>query len=204
VRILLVDDHAVVRAGLRQLLMTALDAAIDEARDGASMALALAKGPRPDLVLLDLGLPGPGGLALLPRLRQEGLRVLVLTMHAEPLYARRALDAGAAGYVSKNIPPQDLLEAIRLVHAGRKYVEPRMAEELAIMNMDTANRLQSLTARDIDIMRLLAHGRGMAEIATLLGVSYKTIANTASAIRGKLGVARTADLIRLAIAMQDV
>ncbi len=201
-RIILVDDHAVVRAGLRQMLMTSIGAEIEEASDGAALDLALARGAKPDLVVLDLGLPGPGGLALLPKLRAAGLRVLVLTMHAEPVYARRALDAGAAGYASKNIAPDELLEAVRLVHAGRRYVEPRIAQELAVTGLDGTNRLLGLTARDLDIMRLLAEGRGMSDIAAALGISYKTVANTAGAIRAKLGVVRTADLIRLAVEMQ--
>jgi DNA-binding NarL/FixJ family response regulator len=198
-RILLVDDHAVVRAGLRQLLGTALGADVQEAADGDA-ALAMAARLRPDLVILDLGLPGPGGLAILPRMVQAGLRVLVLTMHAEPVYARRALDAGAAGYASKNIDPDALLESVRLVLAGRRSVEPSIAQALAVMDPGTG--LAALTTRDLEIMRLLAAGRGMSDIAASLEVSYKTIANTASALRAKLGVARTADLIRLAIEMQ--
>ncbi len=200
--ILLVDDHAVVRAGLRQLLAASMSATIQEAPD-APAALALIATARPDLVILDLGLPGQGGLALLPRLHQAGLRVLVLTMHTEPLYARRALDAGAAGYASKNIAPEILLDAVRHILAGRRYIEPRIAEDLAEAGLDRSTRLRTLTARDLDIMRLLAAGQGMSDIATALDVSYKTIANTASAIRAKLGVARTADLIRLAIEMQS-
>ena len=158
---------------------------------------------RPDLVILDLGLPGQGGLALLPRFVQAGLRVIVLTMHTELVYARRALDAGAAGYASKNIAPDALLEAVRLVLAGKHYVEPSIAQALALKGIDGDTRLDGLTTRDLDVLRLLAAGRGLSDIATALGVSYKTVANGASLLRSKLGVARTADLIRLAIEMQS-
>ncbi len=199
-KILLVDDHAVVRAGLRQLLVAAIGADVAEAADAPAAQAAVARS-RPDLVILDLGLPGQGGLAILPALRQAGLRVLVLTMHTDPIYARRAMDAGAAGYASKNIAPDALLDAVRLMLAGKPFMEPRIAEELADTGLDDG-RLQGLTARDLDIMRLLAAGRGMSDIAASLNVSYKTIANTASLLRAKLGVARTADLIRLAIEMQ--
>lgn len=198
--ILLVDDHAVVRAGLRQLLVAAIGANVGEAAD-ATQALAMVARARPDLVILDLGLPGQGGLAILPALYQAGLRVLVLTMHTDTIYARRALDAGAAGYASKNIAPDELLNAVRQMLAGKSYMEPRIAQDLAATGLDDT-RLRGLTARDLDIMRLLAAGRGMSDIAASLQVSYKTIANTASLLRAKLGVARTADLIRLAIEMQ--
>jgi DNA-binding NarL/FixJ family response regulator len=200
-RVLLVDDHAVVRAGLHQLLVAAIGAEVQEAPDGPG-ALAMVACARPDLVILDLGLPGPGGLAVLPDLHRAGLRVLVLTMHTEPIYARRALQAGAAGFASKNIAPDALLGAVRAVLAGKRYVEPRIAHALAVTGLAGGDRLAALSARDLDIMRLLAAGRAMSEIAASLGVSYKTIANTASALRVKLGVARTADLIRLAIEMQ--
>jgi DNA-binding NarL/FixJ family response regulator len=201
-RILLVDDHAVVRAGLRQLLVASLGAEVNEAPD-APTALALAAKSRPDLVILDLGLPGQGGLSLLPSLVQAGLRVLVLSMHTEPLYAHRALEAGARGYVSKNIAPEHLLTAIGQVAEGKRYIEQDIAQELALHRIEAGDRLHQLTPRDLDIMRLLAAGRSLSDIAESLGVSYKTIANTASLLRTKLGVARTADLIRMAIEMQS-
>jgi len=200
-RILLVDDHAVVRAGLGQLLAASLGAQVSEAAD-TSAAMVLVAQSRPDLVILDLGLPGPGGLALLPSLAAAGLRVLVLSMHIEPLYARRALEAGARGYVSKNIAPDDLLDAVRQVGDGKHYVEASIAQELALHRIEAGDRLHQLTPRDLDIMRLLAAGNSLSGIAASLGVSYKTIANTASLLRTKLGVARTADLIRIAIEMQ--
>ncbi len=200
-KILLIDDHAVVRAGLRQLLVASLGADVTEAADAAAALLVLA-GYRPDLVILDLGLPGPGGLSLLPRLAEEGLRVLVLSMHTEPLYAHRALEAGARGYVSKNISPENLLVAAAQVADGKRYIEQEIAQELALHRIEAGDRLHQLSPRDLDIMRLLAAGRSLSDIATSLGVSYKTIANTASLLRTKLGVARTADLIRMAIEMQ--
>jgi DNA-binding NarL/FixJ family response regulator len=201
-KILLVDDHAVVRAGLRQLLVASLDAVVSEAADAAA-AMVLVAQARPDLVILDLGLPGQGGLALLPSLVASGLRVLVLSMHTEPLYARRALEAGARGYVSKNIAPGELLDAVRQVADGKHYVEASIAQTLALHRIEAGDRLHQLTSRDLDILRLLAAGSSLSVIAGSLGVSYKTVANTASLLRTKLGVARTADLIRIAIEMQS-
>jgi DNA-binding NarL/FixJ family response regulator len=202
VKILLVDDHAVVRAGLHQMFASMMDAEVREAADGDAAHLVLATW-RPDLVILDLGLPGQGGLALLPGFSKSGLRVLVVSMHAEPFYATRALEAGALGYVSKNIAPDELLVAVRTVADNRRYIEPRIAQELALQRIDAGDRLHQLTQRDMEIMRLMAGGRSLSEIAAVFGISYKTVANTVSLIRTKLGVSRTADLIRLAIEMRS-
>jgi two-component system invasion response regulator UvrY len=129
------------------------------------------------------------------------LRVLVLSMHAEPLYATRALQAGALGYLSKNANPDELLAGVRMVAEGKHYIEPRIAQDMALHRIDAGDRLHHLTQRDMEIMRLMASGSSLAEIAAVFGISYKTVANTVSLIRTKLGVARTADLIRLAIDM---
>ena len=197
-RILIVEDHAVVRAGLHSMLVAMMAAEVREAAN-AETAVVLIGDWRPDLVILDLGLPGQGGLALLPRLHKAGLRVLVLSMHAEPLYATRALEAGALGYLSKNANPDELMAAIRIVGEGRRHIEPRIAQQMALHRIDAGDRLHQLTQRDMEIMRLMASGASLAEIAAAFGISYKTVANTVSLIRTKLGVARTADLIRLAI-----
>jgi two-component system invasion response regulator UvrY len=197
--ILLVDDHAIVRDGLKRLLSGLFDGQLLEAADGRE-ALAMARSEIIDLVVLDLNLPGLGGLELLRRLVQSaGLRVLVLSMHAEPLYAARALDAGAAGYVSKNVSPEELLIAVNRVAAGGRYVESEIAQALALQAGQPGQAIGQLTAREMEIMRLLAGGRSLAEIADALGVGYKTVANTCGQIKLKLGVSRTADLVRLAI-----
>jgi DNA-binding NarL/FixJ family response regulator len=199
VSILLVDDHALVRAGLKRLLATLSLGEVLEASDGRD-ALALLKSARPDLVILDLNLPGLGGLELLRRMIQAGAGpILVLSMHAEPIYAKRALEAGAAGYMTKNASPDELLVAVRRVTAGGRYVEAELAQALAAPGLGGAQSLDNLTARELEIMRLLAKGASLAEIAEAVGVGYKTVANNASQIKGKLGVSRTADLVRLAI-----
>jgi two-component system invasion response regulator UvrY len=197
VNILIVDDHAIVRDGLARLLASDGDHAVSQAADGRE-ALALARNLRPDLIVLDLNLPGLGGLELLRRLVQAGAsKILVLSMHAEPLYARRAMEAGAAGYVSKNAAPAELLTAVRRVAGGRRYVEAEIAQALALgANAET---FDALNPRELEILRLLAGGSSLAEIAAALGVGYKTVANTLTLIKSKLGVARTADLVRLAI-----
>jgi DNA-binding NarL/FixJ family response regulator len=197
--VLLVDDHALVRAGLTRLLGGVVQGPVLEAANGRD-ALALAKSHRPDIIILDLNLPGLGGLELLSRLMaQGGSPILVLSMHGEPLYARRALDAGAAGYATKNISPDELVLAVRRILGGGRYVEAELAQALAMADTARASGFDALSPRELEIMRLLAKGASLAEIAAAIGVGYKTVANIASQIKSKLGVSRTADLVRLAV-----
>jgi len=197
--ILIVDDHALVRAGLKRLLAPLCDGEILEAADGRE-ALARLRAGKLDLIILDLNLPGLGGLELLRRMIQMGVGpILVLSMHAEPLYAKRALEAGAAGYMTKNASPDELLAAVRRVTAGGRYVEAEIAQALAAPGGGGGRGLDALSARELEIMRLLAKGASLAEIAAAVGVGYKTVANNCSQIKSKLGVSRTADLVRLAI-----
>lgn len=198
-KILLVDDHAIVRAGLRRLLAMVSDAEILEAATGRE-SLAAAKNQSLDLIILDLNLPELGGIELVARLRQLGpTPILVLSMHAEPLYVTRALEAGAQGYVSKNASPDELLTAIRRVGAGGRYVEQELAQTLVLQPSAPSASLAQLAPRDLEILRHLAAGKSLGEIAEALGLGYKTIANNCSLIKTKLGVTRTADLLRLAL-----
>jgi DNA-binding NarL/FixJ family response regulator len=198
--ILIVDDHAIVRAGLRRLLKGLFEGEVLEAATGRE-ALALARGRSLDLVLLDMNLPELGGLELLSRLATvaPNLPVLVLSMHAEPLYVTRAMEAGARGYVSKNIAPDELVTAIKQVAAGGRYVERELAQSLVLNPAPAIEPLEQLTPRDLEIIRLLARGRSLSEIADALGLGYKTIANTCTQIKAKLGVNRTVDLVRVAL-----
>jgi two-component system invasion response regulator UvrY len=199
-KILLVDDHAVVRSGLRRLFAALPGAQIIEAATGRE-ALAMVRAERPTLVMLDLNLPGLGGLELLRRLLIEDpeVQVVVLSMHAEALYATRALRAGAAGYLSKNVSPEELLTAVRRVGEGGRYIEAEVAQALALQTANADTAMDQLSERDLEIMRLLSDGRDLSNIAGALGISYKTVANTCSQIKAKLGVARTADLVRLSL-----
>jgi two-component system, NarL family, invasion response regulator UvrY len=201
-RILLVDDHAIVRTGLRDLLTSVSDNQISEAATGRDALLRLRQ-DRPHLVLLDLNLPGIGGLELLRRmlLEDKAARILVLSMHAEPLYAARAMALGARGYLSKNASAEELLTAVRRVAEDGRYIENEIAQELALQKVSPGCGLQDLTERDLEIMRLLAEGLSLAEIAVALGIGYKTVANTCSHIKAKLGVTRTNDLVRLAMTL---
>ncbi len=207
-KILLVDDHPIVRAGLRRLLTSAAIFDIYEAPTGRD-GLALFREHRPDAVILDLNLPGGiGGFELLRRLMLEeragavAARVLVLSMHTDAIYAARALQAGARGYISKNAAPDDIVRATKRVAAGGSYLAHEIAEELAMQSVaGEAHPLQQLSGRDLDILRLLGEGRSLAEIAAALGIGYKTVANTCTQLKGKLAVTRTSDLVRVAMAM---
>jgi DNA-binding NarL/FixJ family response regulator len=200
VKILLVDDHAVVRAGVRRLLASEVDVLIIEA-DSSQDALDIYRRDRPDLVVLDLNLIGSSGLELIRRLVQldKSSKILVLSMHSEPVYAARALQVGARGYVSKSASADEFVDAVRQVGKGGRYIEREIAAELAVGKFSKIDPLDQLTVREIDILRLLGEGKSYTQIAAVLGVSYKTIANSSSVIREKLAVETTADLIRLSV-----
>jgi two-component system, NarL family, invasion response regulator UvrY len=201
VKILIVDDHPIVRAGLRRLLMAEPEVEVQEAASGRA-ALKSFKEQQPGLVVLDMKLPDIGGLEVLARLKaiDPDVRVLVLSMHDDETHVTRALRAGAAGYVTKTAPPEELVEAIRRIAVGRTYIEREIAEGLIFATIrGSPDPLRDLSSRDIEILRQLAAGRTLSEIAHMVGIGYKTAANTCSRIKTKLGVASTADLIRIAI-----
>lgn len=200
-KVLIVDDHAIVRAGLRRLLAEEPRLELREAGNGKA-AIALAREWEPDLVILDLNLPGFGGLEVIRRLKAEPAspRILVLSLHDDPLHALRALQEGAAGYVSKSAPPAEILEGIRRVGAGQRYVAAHLAQDMALLSVRASGHpLDGLTRRELEILRLLGEGSGLRQIADALGLGYKTVANSCSQIKAKLGVQRTAELIRIAV-----
>jgi DNA-binding NarL/FixJ family response regulator len=198
-RILLVDDHAIVRSGVRRLLgergFEFAEAASGEA------ALDALEGQAFALVILDLNLPGLGGLELLRRILRThpDLRVLIFTQHTEAIYATRAMESGARGFVSKNAAPEELLAAVDTVLQGGTVVERDIAAEIAVQEIGENAYMRPLTQRDIEILRLLAQGNSLTQISEALGLAYKTVANTLSRIKEKLGVSHTADLIRIAV-----
>lgn len=200
-KILIVDDHPIVHSGLRRLLGPASGIGFLDAAN-AKEALRLFREERPQLVILDLNLPGTGGLDLIRRLKLEEarIRILVFSVHADSIHVARAIEAGASGYVTKNAAPEQISEAVFRVAEGHNYIEHALAQELALRRIEApADPLQGLSRRDLDILRLLANGLSLQQIADRIGVSYKTVANNCSQIKTKLGLARTADLVRVAI-----
>jgi len=195
---LLIDDHALVRDALKRLLDASYPVEALEAASGEA-ALEIVDKIDLDLIVLDLNLPGIGGLELLGRLVRRGAKphILVLTMNAEPAYVRKALALGAKGYVTKNASTEELLKAIRRVAAGGEYVEAEIAQALAF-DPTPGGGLNTLSHRELEILRLLAAGRSLGEIAETIGVAYKTVANTCSRMKAKCNAPRTIDLIRMA------
>lgn len=198
--ILLVEDHAVVREGVRRLLSVHFDVTAHEATN-VDDALEIYGREKPDIVVLDINLEGAGGMEMLRRVLEidSNARVLVFSMHSEPAFAARAMKAGAKGYVSKSAPADELVAAVRRVSQGGQYLDREVASALAFGQQGIDDPLQSLNAREVEILRLLGQGRSLTDIAEALGVAYKTIANNCSHMKVKLGVERTADLIRLAV-----
>lgn len=198
--LLVVDDHAIVRSGIRRLLGERTDIQVLEAASGEeAMQMVL---DRPiSLIVLDLNLPGLGGLELLRRLVRAApkIPILVFSQHAEAIYATKALEAGARGFVSKNAMPEEFLEAVDALFAGTIAIEKSVQREMAVRDLAEDAYLKPLTERDIEILRLLAAGNSLTEIAAKLGIAYKTVANTLSRIKEKLGVGQTSELIRIAI-----
>jgi DNA-binding NarL/FixJ family response regulator len=195
ISVLIVDDHPVVRHGLRSLLDVADGISVaGEAPDGQS-AVELSRSLRPDVVLLDLKLPGMDGIAVLEALRatvpgdgpRDGPRVLVLTSATEPARARLAMRAGAVGVVYKDIDPDALVRAIRSVHDGHLLLAPEAAASLAL-GADGGSRVGTLTGREREVLALIAEGRSNREIARSLHVAEKTVKAHVSAVLAKLGV----------------
>lgn len=199
-RLLVVDDHAIVRSGIRRLLSERPQIEVLEASSGEEAMSAVLDAPV-NLIVLDLNLPGLGGLELLRRLVRAVPKVpiLIFSQHAEAIYATKALEAGAQGFVSKNAMPEEFLEAVDAVLGGGVAVEKSIQRDMAIRDVVEDAYLKPLTERDIEILRLLAAGNSLSEIAAKLGVAYKTVANTLSRIKEKLGAGQTSDLIRIAI-----
>ncbi len=200
-RVLIVDDHPIVVSGCKALL--AADSTIDviDAADGAA-GYAAYVAERPEVAILDINLPGLSGLELCRRIlhRDPAAKLIVFSMNDDPVVAARAIEAGAKGYVAKNDDPALFVEAVRLVASGGVYLHPEMARQIAFLRGGSnASRLSDLSPRELEILRLLAGGKTMAEIADVLSVSYKTVANNCTQLRQKLGARSAMDLMRIAI-----
>jgi len=196
--VLLVDDHAVVREGYRRLLERHGEiAVIAEASDAASAhSLFISLAPR--IVVMDITLPGPSGVEAMRSmlLHDPDARVLIFSVHEDAIFVRRALQAGAFGYVTKASAPNVLVEAVLSVARGKKYLSPDVAQSVALG--EGAAYSYGLTQREFDVLRLIIHGRTIQEIADALGLNTKTVANHQTAVRQKLGADTTIALLRRA------
>jgi two-component system, NarL family, invasion response regulator UvrY len=200
--IMLVDDHAVVREGYRTVLQKQPGLrVVAEASDGAE-AYRLFKATAPDLVIMDLSMPGIGGIEAIRRIRQwdKYAQILVFTMHQNAGFAVQAIRAGARGYVTKTSPPETLVQAVMDILAGRIAISPDIDHELALSRLagETA-AADVLTAREFEVLRMLLAEKSTEEIASTLNLSPKTVANLHSLIKDKLEVGSDIELVRLAL-----
>jgi len=201
VKVMLVDDHAVVREGYRRLLEREPDIEVVAEAANAAQACERARALRPDVVVMDIALPGTSGLETMRRMLADRpqLRVLMFSMYDDAIFCSRALQAGALGYLSKASAPEVLLEAIRAVSRGEHYMSPDVAANMRRSASSPGwSGLESLTAREFEVLRLLVQGMVVKEIGARLGLSEKTVANHQSAIREKLGARNGVQLARLA------
>ncbi|HWM67280.1 MAG TPA: response regulator transcription factor [Steroidobacteraceae bacterium] len=203
IKVLLADDHAVVRTGFRLLLQSQPDInVVAEAQSGEAACQMYAE-LTPDVVVMDLGMPGMGGLEALRRIRAHNpaARVLALSAHDDPMHARRALREGALGFLSKRSAPEALIEAIASVAAGRRYIDPNLAQKLALAEIEGAARspIEQLSEREFEVFIRLAGGSTVQKIADDLKLSASTIGTHLYNIKQKLGVVNQSELTLLAI-----
>jgi DNA-binding NarL/FixJ family response regulator len=202
IRIFIADDHPIVRQGLRRMVEADPGLVISGEAGDAATVLGALETAATDLVLLDVSMPGGLFLDTLRALRERhpSIRVLVLSVHPEDQWAVRALKAGASGYLTKDHSPEQLLEAIRRVYRGGKYVSPTLAEQLAT-HLDAAGQRaphELLSDREFEVMRRLGSGLTVSQIASELAISAKTVSTYRTRILEKMAVATNADLVRYA------
>ena len=204
IRVILVDDHAVVRAGYKILLKNINYINVIAEADNGEDAIALAREHKPDVIVMDISLPGINGIEAIRRivLANHAIKILVFTMHEEVVFVERALQAGAIGYMTKSTDPEILSKAIKSVSRGKKYIDNDLKEKMTYEYehlREDNSLLSDLSAREFQIFCLLAEGKNTNDISKILNISYKTTANYSSQIKNKLHASTIADIARIAI-----
>jgi DNA-binding NarL/FixJ family response regulator len=200
-KLLIVDDHPVVLSGCRSLFAGDSSVKIDEASDGRSGHRAYLQ-KKPDVTVIDINLPDVSGFELMRLIRKEDpqARIIMFSMNDDPAFVVRAVEMGAQGFVSKGDDPRLLMKAVRKVAAGDHFITPQLAEAVTFSSAAIkAHPVSQMTARELEILRLLGRGNKILEVADALGISYKTVANTTSLLKQKLGARNHSDLIRIAV-----
>ena len=202
-KVLIVDDHPVVLSGCRSLFASDNTVKIEEATDAKSGHRAyLAR--KPDVTVIDIKLPDVSGFELMRRIRKDDpeARIIMFSMNDDPGLVVHAIEMGAQGYVWKGDDPRVLVKAVRKVAAGDNFISPQLAEAVTFSGGSIkANPASQVTARELEILRLLGRGDKIAEVANALEISYKTVANSTSLLKQKLGAKSHSDLIRIAVEM---
>jgi len=202
-RILIVDDHPVVLSGCRALFASDSSITIDQAGDAKSGHRAFSQ-KKPDVTIIDINLPDVSGFELMRRIRKDdpAAKIIMFSMNDDPAFVLRAVAMGAQGYVSKGDDPRLFVKAVRKVAAGEQFITPQLAEAVTFSSAAIkANPVSQMTPRELEILRLLGRGDKIVEVADALEISYKTVANTTSLLKQKLGAKNHSDLIRIAVEM---
>ncbi len=203
IRVLIADDHAILRKGLREILMRALQGAVCGEANDAEQVVAQVQSREWDVVILDVSMPGRSGLDVLRDLKvlRPKLPILVLSMHPEDQYGKRILKAGAAGYLNKESAPEELIQAIRRVLAGGRYVSRALAEKLALDLNDNPKREghEALSHREFEILRMIALGKTVGQIAEELHLGVSTVSTYRARILEKMRMTTTAELMHYAL-----
>src|ERR1700755_2962306 len=202
-RLLIVDDHPVVVSGCRSRFASDKSVKIDEAADAKTGHRAFMQ-KRPDVTVIDIKLPDVSGFELMRRIRKDDpdARIIMFSMNDDPAFVVRAIELGAQGYVSKGDDPRMLVKAVRKVAAGENFISPQLAEAVTFSGASIkANPASQMTARELEILRLLGRGDKIIEVADSLAFFYKTVADTPSLLKQKLGAKNHSDLIRIAVEM---
>jgi len=200
-KVMIADDHAMLRQGLRTMLEQVNHQVLADALSGEEACLLVEKN-HPDLLILDLDMPGIGGLETLKRIlhRKPQMRVLIFSMHDDCIYATRAIQAGARGYVTKTEPPEVVLEAVQKILKGGRYINNELAQSLSMYHLESQeNPIQKLSPREFEVFRRIAQGEALAAIAKGMHIGYKTVANIQTSVRQKLGVETTGQVVHIAV-----
>ena len=201
-RVILVDDHNVVRSGLRRLLELGGDIDVVAEVNSGEQACQIYNDFLPDVLVMDLSMPGIGGLEALRRILtlSPKAKIVIFSMHENTVFATQALSAGAQCYVAKSGSMDDLLLAVRVAASGKTYISPNIAQKIALQTISgESDPIQRLSTREFEVFRLLAEGLNIESIASALNISQKTAANYQTILRQKLGVSNAVELVRLAI-----
>lgn len=200
VTVFLVDDHAVVREGYKHLLQKTNIKVIAEASSGEE-AYQQFELISPDVIVMDLSMPGIGGIETIQKIvsKNKNAKILAFSMHDDIVFCKRALQAGAVGYVTKSSAPDELIEAVFAVAANKNFISQEIANRVSIKQIKNEDVLSALTAREFEIFQMLAKGLSLDDIASTLHLDYKTIANAQTRLRQKLNVENTSQLILAAV-----